>query len=85
MTVGLCFEGCKEIYRSFGVGSGRKVKGAQQVTVTLDGAARTMVDIYQSASVFTTQNDGSYTDVIGAKCGGSYTYLQTPMVPHRMT
>ena len=55
--------------------TGYKVKGTQTVDMTWDGASGTNVDIVRNGSVVTaTNNDGSYTDNIGAKGGGSYTY-----------
>lgn len=54
---------------------GRKVKGIQHVDLTWSGAT-TAVDIFRNGFPVTTgtENDGSYTDNIGAKGGGSYDY-----------
>ena len=55
--------------------SGYKIKGAQTVDLTWSGAGGAQVDIRRNGSVVaTTANDGAYTDNIGAKGGGSYTY-----------
>jgi serine protease len=52
-----------------------KVKGLQRVDLSWSGATSTNVDIYRSGSkITTTANDGAYTDNIGNKGGGSYTY-----------
>jgi serine protease len=53
---------------------GYKVKGVQTVDLTWSGATSTSVDIYRGSTKITTANDGAYTDDIGAKGGGSYTY-----------
>lgn len=56
-------------------GNGYKVKGKQTVDVSWSGATTPNVDIKRDgATVATTANDGSYTDNIGVKGGGSYTY-----------
>ena len=53
-----------------------KVKGLQTADLTWSGAAGTSVDVFRNGSkVATTANSGSYTDNIGAKGSGSYTYL----------
>jgi subtilisin family serine protease len=53
---------------------GYKVKGVQYADLTWSGAAGTNVDIYRNdAYVDSTVND-AYTDYIGKKGGGSYTY-----------
>jgi extracellular elastinolytic metalloproteinase len=55
--------------------SGRKVKGAHTADLTWSGAASTSVDVFRNGvKIVTTANDGSHTDNIGAKGGGSYTY-----------
>ena len=55
--------------------SGYKVKGVQQADLSWSGATSTNVDVYRNSSVIaTTANDGAYTDNIGAKGKGSYTY-----------
>jgi hypothetical protein len=52
-----------------------KVKGVQRVGLELERCHVPNVDIYRSGSkVTTTANDGAYTDNIGNKGGGSYTY-----------
>jgi len=55
-------------------GNGYKVKGVQNVDVTWSGATGTDVDIHRNNTVITTANDGAFTDNIGVKGGGSYTY-----------
>lgn len=55
--------------------NGYKVKGQQQVDLTWADATSTNVDIYRDGSVIvTTENDGSYTDMLNRKGGGSYDY-----------
>ncbi len=55
--------------------NGYKVKGRQQADLTWSGATGTDVDVVRNGSlVATTTNDGAYTDVIGSRGGGSYTY-----------
>ncbi|MBD3616932.1 MAG: PKD domain-containing protein [Gracilimonas sp.] len=55
--------------------SGYKVQGAQKADLTWSGATSTDVDVYRDASlIVTTANDGSYTDNINNRGGGSYTY-----------
>jgi hypothetical protein len=54
--------------------SGYKVKGRQAVDLTWSGASGAQVDVHRGSTIFTTANDGAYTDSIGAKGGGSYTY-----------
>jgi subtilisin family serine protease len=55
--------------------SGYKVKGRQHVDLTWSGASGSNVNVFRNGtSVATTANDGAYTDVIGARGGGSYTY-----------
>ena len=55
--------------------SGYKVKGKQVVDLSWNGSTG-MVDVYRDNSKqMTTANDGAYTDNIGAKGGGSYTYM----------
>ncbi len=56
-------------------GTGSKVKGAQQVTLSWSGATGTNVDIERNGSVVANvANTGSYIDPIGSKGGGSYDY-----------
>jgi len=55
--------------------TGYKVKGAQHADLAWSGASGGSVDVYRNnVRITTTQNDGSHTDAIGAKGGGSYTY-----------
>ena len=55
--------------------SGYKVKGVQHADLTWSGATATSVDVYRDGSkLTTTANDGTYTDTINRKGGGSYTY-----------
>jgi PKD repeat protein len=57
--------------------SGYKVKGVQTADLTWAGATSTNVDIKRDGVTITptpTPNDGAYTDNIGNKGGGSYTY-----------
>ena len=52
-----------------------KVKGLQQARLYWSGAASSSVDVYRDGSkVMTTPNDGSQTDAINKKGGGTYTY-----------
>ena len=52
-----------------------KVKGAQHVDLTWSGAGTADVIVSRNGTpIATTPNDGAYTDRIGAKGGGSYTY-----------
>lgn len=52
-----------------------KVKGLQRADLTWSGAAGGNVDVYRNGVLLvTTPNDGSHTDNIGKKGGGSYTY-----------
>ena len=55
-------------------GSGYKVKGVQTVDLSWSGASGAQVDIYRNTTLIQTANDGAYTDNIGAKGGGTYTY-----------
>ena len=55
--------------------NGYKVKGVQHVDLTWSGSSATNVDIVRDGNVVTTTaNDGSHTDNIGVKGGGSYQY-----------
>ncbi|WP_299569009.1 S8 family serine peptidase [uncultured Shewanella sp.] len=55
--------------------NGYKSKGVKKVDLTYNGATTTNVDIYRNnAIVSTSTNNGSYTDTITSKGGGSYTY-----------
>jgi hypothetical protein len=54
---------------------GYKVKGVQHADLPWSGASTTSVDVFRNgAKVATTANDGTHTDNIGVKGGGSYTY-----------
>ena len=54
---------------------GYKIKGKQKADLTWSGAAGDDVDIFRDGGkIATTVNDGSYTDNIDNKGGGSYTY-----------
>jgi subtilisin family serine protease len=55
--------------------SAYKVRGVQHADLTWSGASSTNVDIFRNGSlVATTANSGAYTDNIGQRGGGSYTY-----------
>jgi hypothetical protein len=55
--------------------NGRKVKGSQRADLSWAGATSVYVDVYRNgARVMTTANDGTQTDMINKKGGGSYTY-----------
>jgi subtilisin family serine protease len=55
--------------------SGRKVKGLQKADLTWSGASGTNVDVYRNGVVIATPpNNGTYTDNIDVRGGGSYTY-----------
>ncbi|MCL1067822.1 S8 family serine peptidase [Shewanella olleyana] len=55
--------------------NGYKSRGVKKVDLTYNGATSTNVDIYRdNAVVSTSANNGSYTDTITSKGGGSYTY-----------
>lgn len=55
--------------------SGYKQKGSQFVDVTWSGAASASVDVYRNGTLITTTaNDGSYTDALNTKGGGTYQY-----------
>jgi PKD repeat protein len=52
-----------------------KVKGVKHADLAWSGAAGTSVDVYRSGTkITTTANDGAYTDNLGTKGGGTYTY-----------
>jgi hypothetical protein len=56
-------------------GSAYKVKGIQHVDLTWSGVSSPDVDIYRDGSLLTSpSNVGAYTDNIGQKGGGIYTY-----------
>ncbi len=55
--------------------SGYKVRGRQHADLTWSGATGTQVDVFRDGVLIaTTENDGAYTDNIGAVGGGSYVY-----------
>ncbi|NMP30405.1 S8 family serine peptidase [Thalassotalea sp. M1531] len=55
--------------------NGYKVKGSQRVDLTWAGSSAANVDVYRDGSVIaTTSNNGSYTDNLNRKGGGSYDY-----------
>jgi subtilisin family serine protease len=55
--------------------SAYKVKGSQHVDLTWSGATSVNVDVYRDGSMIATVvNDGEYTDNIGIKGSGTYTY-----------
>ena len=59
--------------------TGYKVKGVHHVDLDWSGAGSTNVDIYRDESMLVltdsaSDNDGSHTDNIGNKGGGSYDY-----------
>ena len=55
--------------------TGYKVKGVQHADLTWSGATSDNVDVYRDGSyIATTGNDGAYTDSIGNRGGGSYSY-----------
>ncbi len=55
--------------------NGYKVKGRQTVDLSWSGATGTQVNVFRDgALIATTDNDGAYTDNIGAVGGGSYVY-----------
>ena len=52
-----------------------KVRGLQHADLSWNGATSTDVDVYREGSLLTTTaNDGTYTDEINNRGGGSYTY-----------
>jgi hypothetical protein len=54
---------------------GYKTKGRQQVALSWNGLTSSSVDVFRNNSrLLTTGNDGAYTDAIGTKGAGSYTY-----------
>jgi PKD repeat protein len=55
--------------------TGYKVRGVQHTDLTWSGATSASIDVYRNGSrIATTANDGSYTDSIGQRGGGSYAY-----------
>jgi subtilisin family serine protease len=54
---------------------GYKIKGRQQVDLTWNGTTATRVDVWRNSSRLTTiTNNSAYTDAIGIKGAGTYTY-----------
>ena len=55
--------------------SGYKRKGVRYASLAWSGGATSQVDVYQGLQlVATVSNSGSYTDKIGGKGGGSFSY-----------
>jgi PKD repeat protein len=54
--------------------TGYKVKGLQKADLEWTGASGTNVDVYRDAAPTPLPNDGSYTDNIDQRGGGSYIY-----------
>ena len=55
--------------------TGYKAKGQQTVDLKWGGATSASVDIYRDGTLIaSTYNSGFYTDDIGQKGGGTYTY-----------
>ncbi|MFQ3251007.1 MAG: subtilisin family serine protease [Glaciecola sp.] len=55
--------------------NGYKSKGSQKVDLTWSGTSVSQVDIFRDGQLIsTTSNDGSYTDALNTKGGGSYVY-----------
>lgn len=54
---------------------GYKVKGQQTADLAWSGATSSRIDVYRNGTrIAATANSGSYTDAIGQRGGGSYTY-----------
>jgi hypothetical protein len=53
---------------------GRKNKGSQAVDLSWNGVSGSSLDVYRNSIKWTTPNDGTETDAINKKGGGSYTY-----------
>jgi hypothetical protein len=54
---------------------GYKVKGGKRVDLTWSTVSWTAVDVYRNgARIVTTANDRAYTDSMGTKGGGTYSY-----------
>lgn len=54
---------------------GYKVKGSKRVDLTWSGTSVSSMDFFRNGSMIATvSNTGSYTDAVGGKGGGSYTY-----------
>ncbi len=55
--------------------TGYKVQGRQHADLTWSGATSSSVDVFRNnVKITTTANNGAYTDAIGQRGGGSYTY-----------
>ena len=55
--------------------TGRKSRGKQVVDLSWTGATSSTVDIYRDGSIINTVDDnGSYTDNLGTRTGGPYSY-----------
>ena len=56
-------------------GTARKDKGVRSVDLRWSGAASSLVDVYRNGTrTVATANDGSYTDPVGGKGGGTFKY-----------
>jgi subtilisin family serine protease len=54
---------------------GYKVKGSKRVDLTWSGTTVSSMDVFRNGSMIATvSNTGSYTDAVGGKGGGSFTY-----------
>ena len=53
---------------------GRKNKGSQAVDLSWTGVSGSTLDVYRGSTKWSTANDGSETDAINRKGGGTYTY-----------
>ena len=54
--------------------TGRKNKGSQTVDLSWSGLSGSSLDVYRNSTKWTTANDGSETDPINRKGGGTYSY-----------
>jgi PKD repeat protein len=55
--------------------TGYKVQGVQRADLTWSGASSSQIDVFRNNTrVATVSNTGAYTDNIGARGGGSYSY-----------
>ena len=51
------------------------MKGTKRVDLTWSGTSVSSMDVFRNGSmVATVSNTGSYTDAVGGKGGGSFTY-----------
>ncbi len=56
-------------------GTARKNKGVRSVDLRWSGATSSLVDVYRNGTrTVATANDGSYTDPVGGKGGGTFKY-----------